>query len=525
MDSSKLAALLAEANEAYRNSGSPIMTDAEYDALKEELEAMDPHHPFLSQVGAVAASGRKTVLPYWMGSLDKVKPGKVEKKTQGFQGAVISEKLDGVSALLVGGSSLYTRGDGRVGQDVTHLLRHLPNIPRCGEIEQAAVRGELVIPRAAFEQHLRQRGANARNLVSGIVNAKEPDMEVLKHVRFVPYATLSSMQDPPSVQKRDLVSRLGFGEIVEFRVVPGFDEDLLTSYLAQRKRESLYEIDGLVVESDVPGVYDTPGKNPSKAFAFKDASLGEHAVVTVDRVEWKASKDGLLKPTVHFEEAVRLSGASIKRATGFHAQFVQSNRIGKGAKVFVTRSGDVIPHIGKVLLPAEAADMPTGGDYEWTASGKDLRVSSSGDQGDVQKRLLECFFERMNVPGMGPGTVKKLHAAGFDTVGKIKRGEFPDSVLGPAVSAKARQNLARLSEPQDCIDLMEASNAFGRGMGKKKLGAILDAFPQIPARPSFRPETAALLEVEGVKGKTAEAFLQGLARFWDFVKANELQVI
>jgi NAD-dependent DNA ligase len=207
----------------------PPLPDDEYDDLLEELRRRLPNHPLVARdaVGARpdeeqghGLPGRPVALPFRMGSLDKVKAEDGGEKAlrrwaedgggRGGESYVLSDKLDGVSALLVIDAKevsttprLYTRGDGKVGRDISHIVPHVsgvlppppppPPAKKKSSVVSStfAVRGELVIPRREFDAHLRgTRGVNARNLVSGVVNAKTPDATVLRHVRFVAYEVL-----------------------------------------------------------------------------------------------------------------------------------------------------------------------------------------------------------------------------------------------------------------------------------------------------------------------------------------------
>lgn len=525
MDTQQIAALVTKAKDAFFNSGRPIMTDEAYDALEEELFARDPSNPVFAQTGA-QERGQKIKLPFWMGSLDKIKASEadaLERWKHKFTGAffVVSDKLDGVSAMLVHGKQLFTRGDGEMGHDISHLLPYL-DIP--DEAVHAVVRGELVISKWDFESFLRKRGANARNLVSGAVNAKDPDPEVMKYVKFVPYAILKELPGPAKAQKRDLFSSLGFKELVYYQVFPSVDAGILTALLSQRRAESPYAVDGLVIEvDDGQSVPEPAGKNPTRAVAFKNAAETAQALVSVDHVSWNVSKDGLLKPTVEFAQIAYLSGVYIRRATGFNAAFIMENKIGKDAQVMLTRGGDVIPHIVSVVVPAAEADMPSV-EYVWSDSKKDILVVDAADNADMKARCLEHFFDKLGVPGMGPGTIKKIARAGLDTVGKILEAELRNvEGLGTATADKLRKAIdERLRVPLECALLMEASNVFGRGYGEKKLAAIGHAFPQIARDPAFRPSLDQLVRVDGIQTKTAQGFLDGLPKFWEFVASNGL---
>jgi DNA ligase (NAD+) len=158
----------------------------------------------------------------------------------------------------------------------------------------------------------------------------------------------------------------------------------LVEKLVEFKQDSPYEIDGIIVQADIKYTRNTSG-NPDYAFAFK--ILSEVAETTVINVEWNISKWGALKPRVEIEP-VELAGVLITYATGFNAKFIKDNEIGPGSRILITRSGDVIPYILKILTRTEA-DMPTI-EYVWNETGVDI-ISENPDEMCI-KRMLSFFL-------------------------------------------------------------------------------------------------------------------------------------
>ena len=523
-----VALLLAEAaSKQYHSEGTSILTDAEYDALLDRIHSLGLDIP---GVGSAPTRGKKVRLPMYMGSLDKIKPG--DKAINTFfkeipSSFIVSEKLDGVSALLVStknGTKLYTRGDGSVGQDITALLKVLPlpgNVP-----VGYTVRGELIIPKRKYPE-LKAYGANLRNIVSGLVNSKDYNPTVARNVRFVPYQVCSPRTGTPS---EDLARLAEWGlHAVDHFVLRATDatdfEEKLLSALSSRKQNSEYEIDGLVVSRDI--VYQIPtGKNPDHAVAFKSSTVQDHADVTVHSVEYRASKDGYLIPVVYFDP-VQLAGVTVRKATGFNAKFIQDNVIGPGAVIRVTRSGDVIPHIVSVTVPAAKAAMPTE-EYHFTDTGVHAVLMDLGSNMDVQCKNIERFFTGISVPNMKKGVIEKLFLNGLDSIGRILGASEAD-VLGIPGFAQ-RSASALVISVRDCFtrapleDIMAASNAFGRGMAGKKLNIILNEIPDWDQMRKSRDAICkldvsekTLSEIKGISSTTAQAFIQGLDAFATFV--------
>jgi NAD-dependent DNA ligase len=478
-----LVRLIQQANHAYYNTDSHIMPDDAYDALRDELERREPEHPLLRTVGvAVTEARRKVELPVWMGSMDKVKDAAT---TCHFY----MDKLDGVSALLVADQPprLLTRGDGRIGHDISHLLPFLDHTLPATLPPGAVVRGELILPKDA---PLPTPLAVPRNLVSGLVNAQMPDLEVASHVHFVAYSVLRPQGMGPAQQLAWLKDVAGFAHVVANDTAHLRNLD---QALEQRKEHSPYQVDGIVLVladewEDVPA-----GSNPKTQVAFKRNTTWARAVVTA--VEWKVSKDGYLKPTIVFDP-VRLNGVTVQRATGFNAGFIRLHCIGPGAVIHVTRSGDVIPHIMEVVDPAPQSPVfPEG---MWTESEVDLVAPR--DDPVLALRGLQHFFKVVDVRGVGDARVAALFEAGHTT---------------PGAALRHLQTSPRM----DLVTLLLASNAFGRGVGKQRLDALLQHYPDaLWASPSRE----ALLAIPGVEAKVADSLLEGVKAFRKFEQENRL---
>ena len=123
-----------------------------------------------------------------------------------------------------------------------------------------------------------------------------------------------------------------------------------------------YDIDGLIVTNDK--IYTRKSENPKHAFAFKMILTDQIAEAKIIDVIWSPSKDGYLKPKVQFEPVI-INGARLEFATAFNAAFVQDNKIGIGAIIKIIRSGEVIPYILDVTIPAIEGKMPDV-PFKWT---------------------------------------------------------------------------------------------------------------------------------------------------------------
>ena len=191
----QLTQMLKLANILYRNF-QPIMTDNEYDIIQDYITDKYPSNQEVFQIGAPVEKN-KAQLPYEMGSMDKIKPdtNALTNWTKKYTGPyIISCKLDGVSGLYSTEEKipkLYTRGDGKVGQDISHLIPYL-HLPKSKGI---VIRGEFIIPKSIFESKYKKIFANPRNMVAGIVNQKTVS-EAINDIHFVAYEVIKPVLKP-----------------------------------------------------------------------------------------------------------------------------------------------------------------------------------------------------------------------------------------------------------------------------------------------------------------------------------------
>lgn len=516
----QLSKMVLKANKAYHTEANPLMSDAQYDVLRAFIEERFPDNTAIMQIGAPVKAKDKVTLPYNMPSMDKIKPdkGTLDTWISKYGGPyVISCKLDGVSGMYdTTGSApkLYTRGDGSIGQDISHLIKSL----KLPQHNGAVVRGEFIMTKAAFADKYATQYANARNLVAGFVNSKTLDKTV-HDIKFVCYEVIKP-EMPPSDQMRYIAS-LGH-EVVQHTSVATLSQTYLMDTLLAWRASSAFEMDGIIVADD--HVYPRTKKNPEHAFAFKMVIEDQQSVSNVIAVHWKASQDGYLKPRIQVEP-VRIGGVTIEYATGFNAKFIKDNKIGPGAVVQIIRSGDVIPYIQSVESPATEASMPTA-DYVWNATGVDIVVADLANDPEVKSKNIVGFFSDLDVEGLGAGNVKRLIEAGFDSVPKILHMSKADfgKVDGfkDRMAEKVHTALKARMETVTLVQLMAASNKFGRGMGIKVITPLLESHPDFLTNGDDRATKLAQLNAAGIH-KNAEAFIDNIEPFTEFLKECGLE--
>lgn len=506
----ELATLIEKANEQYYNHGSPMFPDAVYDRIKEHFCQQWPSHPLCSQVGAVPAASTKVKLPCWMGSLDKVK--NVSKWKERFPGPyVVSDKLDGLSALVSfedgTPKSMFTRGDGRVGEDATFVMQYCGGIPKKCDPSIKLVRGELILPKSANVK-------NARAIMVGAVNAKQNIREdVLSSAMFVAYDLVAADSSP--ADPLQFLSKSKF-VVVWHKHVDDIDTEVLSDILTTRRKDSKFDIDGIVVTDCSKKHKRATSGNPDYSFAYKNILTQEMAEVVVDAVHWEVSKDNYLIPTVLYQP-VDLGGVILKKATGFNAKFICDNVIGPGATIVVVRSGDVIPYIFKVLTPAMSGKpaLPSQ-EFEWTDTGVDIVALE--DTPELAIKRITFFFEKLDTRGVSEKTVKMIYDSGRATsIKEFLKLKVEDLVAIPrfqeTLARKVVTSIQSAISRAKPIDIMVASNVFGRGLGEKKMKVIMGSFADIRMI-----SVEHLMGLDGFAEKTARQFVENIPTFLKFCK-------
>jgi NAD-dependent DNA ligase/DNA polymerase/3'-5' exonuclease PolX len=518
LNEKQLGELLRESNYTYYNK-YPLFTDNQYDIIKNFIETKYPTNPILYEIGA-PVERNKVILPYKMGSMDKIKPDTNALSTWRlkFPGPyILSCKLDGVSGLYTTEGTLpklYTRGDGIVGQDISHLIPFL-RLPKTKDI---VIRGEFIILKALFEAKYKDKFANPRNMVAGVINHKSIN-EAIKDLHFVAYELIKPVCSPS--QQVSILSTLDV-EVVLYKnisIEENINNELLTDILLNWRYNYIYEIDGIVVSNDA--VYERKPGNPEHAFAFKMVLSNQVAEANVVDVIWTASKDGYLKPRVQIEP-INLCGVQISYATGFNGAFIYHNKIGVGATIELIRSGDVIPYIRKVIIPADEPKMPSI-PFKWNDTQVDIMIKDLESDETVREKNITGFFRGIGVEGLSSGNIKRIIEAGYVSVPEILKMSV-DTLLQvegfkEKTANKLYNGIREKIETASLVTIMSSSNIFGRGFNEKKIELIMCFYPIVLL--SNEPNSQKVSKIAGIKGmatKTAEAFVERIPDFINFVK-------
>jgi DNA ligase (NAD+) len=517
LSQSQLEEVVRVIDQAYYNDGQSLLTDEQYDRIKERLSQFPSE--LVHQIGAEVV-GKKVALPHMLGSMNKIKPDSATLShwTTKYPGKVcVSDKLDGISALLIqrdGKRTLLTRGNGTHGQDISHLLPHI----QCGSLDMAnyMVRGELILSHDSYQALHGQKGA--RSLVAGLANQKTLDAErihAMTYIEFVAYEIIEPMGLLPS-QQFSLLDQSSF-MTVRWTTGKELTVDYLVAQFTRQHASSPYDMDGLVIMHDK--VYPRPkDRCPAHAFAFKMTRADQQAVSTVLHVHWEASKDGFLKPTIQIEP-VQIGSVVIQYTTGFNARFIQTNRIGPGAVIELIRSGDVIPHIQHIHQPSPSGpSMPTES-WHWNDTEVDALLDDL-NHSSVQQRALLYFVTTMGIGFCGAPTIDKLYHMGVKTIDQLIALTKPmlleagwGDVSAHKLITEIQTALPKATQTQWAV----GSGMFGRGMGVKRLEPALALVPVngiIP--PTLTDEIASL---SGWSYDSAQQFTDRLPEFLEWIKS------
>jgi NAD-dependent DNA ligase len=542
---SEIISLLELADELYYNDEESFLSDTEYDVIYRYAKNTEPTNTLFLGVGSMVRGG-KTTLPFQMGSLDQIYEGEIQQwvKKWNLQSnkGVVSDKLDGASAMVVYDSSGkfqigYSRGDGLQGADLSRHLTQMSSVPKSimTSGKPFVVRGENIISLENFpkiQEVVKTSGGkqykNPRNCVSGLMNASSNPLQAYKYIDFIAYEIVGS--ELSKKEQLHLLADLGFLVVSwEDWRFDSMDDGTLTTHLINRKLNSPWELDGIVIDVNdaVKRASMNPTRsslNPAIAVKYKVADASNYAEVVVTDVTFSISKHGYLKPTIQLVPT-DLVGVTISNCTGFNAKFIKDNKIGPGAIIGLVRSGMVIPFCTTVIKPMLVenyddwfdAKIKEFGDTHWTATGIDLVLDDADTDVTAKYGRLVDFFNTIDAPFLAEGHLQKIFDMGFETPESVimLTQEDLSSLLNSKIMAKKiftglREKLTNIP----IYKLMGAFPSFGRGIGVRKMKALYDAFE---GDMSLCESYSKIVDVTGFEDKTATKVQNGYAPFVAFL--------
>jgi DNA ligase (NAD+) len=444
----KVDELVSELQQAwleYNSQQECSLSDAQFDALEEELRALQPDHAYFSYVaGAVAGDGKKShEIP--MLSVAKAKMREDVERWLNWLAfewleLVVEPKVDGLSATCCyeNGQLLYvaTRGDGTTGQDISSIAPFLSSIPKkvtySGRVE---VRGELYLPKNTLYD---TQGRPLRNNCVGLINRKEVG-EALHYVHFVAYQLLGEDSVITEAASLTSLAKEGF-QTFEPVVLSTIEElwDYYKQYLEQLRAQWVYETDGLIFvvndrtlheEVDARKVVD---HHHHYVLALKPPAEAKSSVLR--QIQWQISRQGNLIPVAIFDSII-VGGAVIERATLHNASTVEQMALELGDELLIERANDVIPCV-KENLSATDGKKPIillshcpSCQSSLVRAGVHLKCLATNCPEVVIQSIL-YWVRRCEMNQVGEATIRALHSAGkITTVADLYRltaGDFAE---------------------------------------------------------------------------------------------------
>ncbi len=520
---------IIKANEAYR-IGKPIISDAKYDQLVDELSMLSPDDEVLSTVGhTIEDESRKSKLPIEMASMNKIKSMDDISDWCRLKGiskseyVVITPKFDGLSLCVNETTSeAWTRGDGTYGQKsdlhYSFIQNHLYDMnvglefDPFGVIPFSYTYGEVMMSKKTFTEKYSSEFANPRNLVAGLLNSKEPS-KILTDCEYIKYGAICTKNFNT---KQEILNELNSGQVVKVQYhicqLSDLSEDLLIDLFHKFSTE--YEIDGLIIELNDLNLQkqlgrETSSNNPVWARAFKHPSFEQSAETEIIGISWNISKQGYLKPTLHINP-VKLDGVTVSNVTGNNARFVKDLGIGVGAKVLVKRSGMVIPIIADVITPVEFK-MPDVSNIDWNENGVELMTLVETEEQQLKK--IVAFFEILEADNVSEGVITQIWDAGYRTIKDILSLKKTDlEKIDRFGKRKAEIVYNSIQKSITNVQLSKVQHATGifKGLGSKKL-ALLEHF-------TTKPTLDQVMSIEGFAEISAKSYIDSYDEYFNFVK-------
>jgi NAD-dependent DNA ligase len=519
---------ILKANEAYR-AGKPIISDAKYDQLVEELSLLSPNDELLTKVGHVVVDEtRKSRLPIEMASMNKIKSMDDINDWCRLKGisknekVIITPKFDGLSLCVDEKTNeAWTRGDGEFGQKSDEHYKLIQNHLNLDEYSFIYTYGEVMIPKQVFTDKFSTDFANPRNLVAGLLNSKTVS-DSLKDCQYIKYGAFTNKNFDT---KEEIIIELNNGQKskVEYHIckISDLTEDLLIGLFHKFSTE--YEIDGLIIEVNDLTVQDNLGRetssnNPVWARAFKHPSFEQSAETDIIGISWNISKQGLLKPILHINP-VKLDGVTVSNVTGNNARFVKDLGLGVGAKVVVKRSGMVIPIIADVITPVDFV-QPTieGVEVDWNEAGIELITLTETD--DQRLKKIVAFFEILEADNVSEGVITQLWDAGYKTIKDVLTLTTGDlEKIDRFGKRKAQIVFNSIQKSVTGVQLSKLQHATGifKGLGSKKL-VLLEDF-------TTKPTVDQVMSIEGFAEVSAKSYIESYDIFFDFIKDLPVTIV
>ncbi|MFX0061035.1 MAG: NAD-dependent DNA ligase LigA [Candidatus Hermodarchaeota archaeon] len=519
-------------NERYWIDNAPEISDEKYDLLKRELRKLDPNNPVLSEIAPIDLStmGTKVEHSVPMLSLDKAySVEEVMKWAEKIESELtISPKLDGLAVSIrytekgnLGQCS--TRGNGWVGEDITAAAMIIKDIPkRLPAVDcPLTIRGEIYMRRSIFKKFVTTTGAaSPRNLAAGTV--KQKDIRVIRE-RQLSFAAYDVFRDIKQNGWKTEIDKYNFltqqnVPTVETELIPQSVqkiEKIYQKYHDIREKNLLdYDIDGVVIKANDLAEQRAMGEtrhHPRYIIALKFASKAAQTIVR--ELEWSLGRTGKIIP-VAILEPVFLADANITRVTLHNFEKFEKFNIAPGDTVEITRSGDVIPKIEKVVRRSGKEPFSRPGvcpscKETLFEEGPFLVCKNKHCKGS-RLELLRYFISTLEIKGIGDKWIEKLFEE--DLIGEpadfFKLRE--DQLLKlPRMGEKSAKNFVTSIQEKRIVPLEKFLQALGvPNLGPAAAEALVKYYKDLETIMSLTPED--LIDIEGFGEIIAQSVVEGL---------------
>ena len=532
----ELISILAKHNHAYYVMDAPSISDAEYDQLFHQLKALEQQYPDLIQpdsptqkVGGQALakfqSVQHTVPMLSLGNVfneDDLKTfdQRIRERLPNQPYAYEVElKFDGLAVSLWYENGQFvrgvTRGDGETGEDITHSVSTIRNLPKVLHVEQGQiapefleVRGEVVMPKSGFLKLNREaeaRGektfANPRNAAAGSLRQLNPEIAAARPLAFYAYGIAQCRPHHGlSTQSASMqwLTELGF-EIGEQHFIADSVQQVQQAYeqIQQQRADLTVEIDGMVIKVDDLNQQKQLGflsREPRWATAYKFPA--QAALTTVDSIEWQVGRTGTLTPVARLKP-VSVGGVTVSNVTLHNIGEIHRLDVRLGDTVSVYRTGDVIPKVERVWPEFRLADAamvqlppccPVCASPVVMPEGEALARCSGGLFCPAQRiEAIRHFVSRkaMDIEGLGERWVESLLEKGLiNNVADIYQLEQHRDVLLSLekMGEKSLQNLLAAIEASKETTFSRFIYALGiRGVGETTARMLAENFQSLEA--------------------------------------------
>ena len=437
----ELVELLNRAAKAYYQDADEIMSNYEYDALYDELQALEAQtgvtlssSPTVNVGYEILSELPKERHPSSMLSLDKTKDVAGLQAFAGDQKVVMSWKMDGLTIVLTyrdgGLVKAVTRGNGEVGEVITANARTFKNlplqIPYKGEL---VLRGEAVIGYKDFEKineeiaEVDTKYKNPRNLCSGSVRQLNSEITAKRNVKFYGFSLVQAegvdFHNSRAAQLDWLASQ-GF-EVVEHIVVSREEIPNEVIKFSEKIVSNDFPSDGLVLIYDDVAYGQSLGRTskfPRDSFAFKWAD--ETSKTVLREIEWSPSRTGLINPVAIFDP-VELEGTTVSRASVHNISIMEELELGIGDQIEVYKANMIIPQIAENLTRSGVKDIPKvcpvcGGATEIRSISNAKALYCTNPECQAKQLKSYALFvsrDALNIDGLSEATLEKFIARGF----------------------------------------------------------------------------------------------------------------